>query len=254
VHASCPFEIENHFQYTCHAGNDRFLRSLGLSSLGLDPMSPPGFGRAVLRRLLAALRARDPVAVLDAGALASALVAAERDAAAAVRRALAILDVVLLDPGADVADGLRERVERTADALSEGSATSAADVGRRLAHLWREAADGFAPAASPVALANAIQEFLATNLAERVRLQDLARTLGYSPSHVSAVIHRMTGRRFTQLRRDMQLERAMFLLRRGVPVKRSALDAGFNDPAYFSRVFARRFGVPPSRWRDAAGR
>ena len=103
-------------------------------------------------------------------------------------------------------------------------------------------------------LATAVQEFLATHLAEDVRLRDLARTLGYGPSHVSAVIHRATGRRFTELRREMRLERALFLLRRGAPVKRSALDAGFNDPAYFSRVFARRFGVPPSRWREAVGR
>jgi AraC-like DNA-binding protein len=138
--------------------------------------------------------------------------------------------------------------------LAERSGATGAEVARRLAQLWREAADDFTPAAPPVGLANAVQEFLATHLAERVRLQDLARTLGYSPSHVSAVIHRMTGRRFTQLRREMQLERAMFLLRRCVPVKRSALDAGFNDPAYFSRVFSRRFGVPPSRWPEAADR
>jgi AraC-like DNA-binding protein len=33
-------------------------------------------------------------------------------------------------------------------------------------------------------------------------------------------------------------------------VEEAALTAGFSEPAYFSRVFARRFGVPPSRWRD----
>jgi len=36
-------------------------------------------------------------------------------------------------------------------------------------------------------------------------------------------------------------------------VKEAALGAGFSKPAYFSRVFARRFGVPPSRWREALG-
>jgi len=36
-------------------------------------------------------------------------------------------------------------------------------------------------------------------------------------------------------------------------VKEAALGAGFSEPAYFSRVFARRFGVPPSRWREALG-
>jgi AraC-like DNA-binding protein len=61
----------------------------------------------------------------------------------------------------------------------------------------------------------------------------------------------MTGERFSSLRRRMQLERASSLLRSSTSVKEAALGAGFSEPAYFSRVFARRFGVPPSRWREA---
>jgi len=41
--------------------------------------------------------------------------------------------------------------------------------------------------------------------------------------------------------------------RSSASVKEAALGAGFSKPAYFSRVFARRFGVPPSRWREALG-
>jgi AraC-like DNA-binding protein len=134
--------------------------------------------------------------------------------------------------------------------LAERSGATGAEVARRLAQLWREAADDFTPAAPPVGLANAVQEFLATHLAERVRLQDLARTLGYSPSHVSAVIHRMTGRRFTQLRREMQLERAMFLLRRCVPVKRSALD---STPGSTIRRISAACSRGASACRRAAG-
>jgi AraC-like DNA-binding protein len=55
------------------------------------------------------------------------------------------------------------------------------------------------------------------------------------------------------LRRWMQLERAVGLLRSGTSVKEAALAAGFSEPAYFSRVLARRFGVPPSRWREVLG-
>jgi len=46
------------------------------------------------------------------------------------------------------------------------------------------------------------------------------------------------------------VERALGLLRDGSSVKAAALGAGFTDPAYFSRVFSRRYGVPPSRWRE----
>jgi AraC-like DNA-binding protein len=50
-----------------------------------------------------------------------------------------------------------------------------------------------------------------------------------------------------------ELERAIGRLRSGTPVKGAALEAGFSEPAYFSRMFARRFGVPPSRWREVLG-
>jgi AraC-like DNA-binding protein len=33
-------------------------------------------------------------------------------------------------------------------------------------------------------------------------------------------------------------------------VKEAALQAGFSDPAYFSRVFRRVYGVPPARWQS----
>ena len=69
--------------------------------------------------------------------------------------------------------------------------------------------------------------------------------------YVEGPVEQYVNERFTSLRRRMQLERAIGLLRSGTSVKEAALGAGFSEPAYFSRVFARRFGVPPSRWREA---
>jgi AraC-like DNA-binding protein len=98
----------------------------------------------------------------------------------------------------------------------------------------------------------AVQACLAEHLHGRVRLADLARTLGYSPSHVSALVQRVTGERFTALRRRLRLERGRAALARGLPVKQAATEAGFDDPAYFGRVFRRAFGVAPGRWRRGA--
>ncbi|WP_254609865.1 helix-turn-helix domain-containing protein [Burkholderia lata] len=38
----------------------------------------------------------------------------------------------------------------------------------------------------------------------------------------------------------------------GASITRLALQSGFSDPAYFARLFRRRFGVTPSQCRDAA--
>ena len=57
-------------------------------------------------------------------------------------------------------------------------------------------------------------------------IEDLARRLGYSASHCSALVRRATGESFTQLRRRSMVERALGLLRRGSSVKEAALGAG----------------------------
>ena len=66
------------------------------------------------------------------------------------------------------------------------------------------------------------------------------------------MVRRLTGQRFTALRRAIRLERALWLLGRGATVKEAGLGAGFSDAAYFSRVFRRAYGMPPSRWREAS--
>jgi len=117
----------------------------------------------------------------------------------------------------------------------------------RLAELWRTLARPLA--VRPAELATVLEEYLATHLDGRARLGELARKLGYSPSHLSTLIRRATGHSFVALRRRLRFERACALLRRGASVKEAALAAGFDDPAYFSRVFKTRVGIAPSRWR-----
>src|SRR5262245_6272182 len=116
------------------------------------------------------------------------------------------------------------------------------EVAHRLGTLLREVAVVGAP--SRPALGCEVSGFLAEHLHQGARLGDLARRLGYSPSHCSTLVRRQTGERFSVLRRRMQLERAIRLLRSGTSVKEAALSAGFSEPAYFTRVFSRRFGVP----------
>jgi AraC-like DNA-binding protein len=83
----------------------------------------------------------------------------------------------------------------------------------------QKAASGAAwPAPSRLVLRE-IPACVAEHLHEGISLTDLARRLGYSPSHCSTLVRRMTGKRFSALRRRMQLERAIGLLRSGTSVK-----------------------------------
>jgi len=207
--------------------------------------------RIVARRLARGLRASDATDVLAAGALAAALVEQEPDGLTASRRAVALLDAALIAADTPLAPGVRAILEDAAeDLLGAGAETAPSTVAHRLCAALRSVAERGASGAQARSLEAAVPGFVAEHLDSGARLGDLARRLGYSVSHCSALVRRATGERFSVLRRRMQLERAIGLLRSGTSVKEAALAAGFSDPAYFSRVFTRQFGVPPSRWRE----
>jgi AraC-like DNA-binding protein len=212
-------------------------------------MTATAFAQASVQRLARALDERAAASVLDAGLLATTAVRREAAPARAVRRATAILDAVLVAAAAPIPDAVRQRIEAAAEEVS--AAEGALDAAARLDALWRDVAAALT-APAHVGVEAAVQLCLAERLHERARLADLARALGYSPSHVSDLVHRVTGERFTALRRRLRLERARAALARGVSVKHAAAEAGFDDPAYFSRVFRRAFGVAPGRWRRGA--
>lgn len=207
-------------------------------------MAPWSLTRPAVARLARALAAGDAASVLDAGRLASSVLASD-DGATLVLRAVAMLETLLLT-ASEVSPAVRERLEATSRVLAADGHQAVLAL---LDRLWDELAALLAPpAAVRPSAAETIETYLAEHLTGRATLGGLARAIGYSRSHVSAVVRQATGERFTELRRRMQLDRACFLLRRGASVKEAALGAGFSDPSYFSRVFARRFGVPPSRW------
>jgi AraC-like DNA-binding protein len=240
-------QLKTIFNKNASTGNGTPFASLGLSSV-----SGTSFVRAAVRRLAQALDARDGAGVLSSGCLVTAAVRREPQSGPALRRATAILDAVLVAPGAPLPEPVRRWIERAADELAtcDPSREHPGDVAARLDRLWRDVAATLAAPSAP-GMAAAVQAFLAERLHERACLAELARTLGYSTSHVSGLIRRVTGERFSALRRRLQLERAQAALRRGLSAKQAAAEGGFSDPAYFSRVFRRTYGTTPARWRRA---
>ena len=196
-----------------------------------------------MRRLRKALRRRDRDDILAAGALVTAMVA--HDASGTVQRRTAVLLEALLLAG-NLPGGALASVEAAIEAL----VARHADAGHHLTEAWRAVAgEEVARPRGRRSLASAVEDYLATRLGPATTLRELAADLGYCPAHVSGMIRRLTGKRFTELRRAMQLDHARTLLAAGASVKEAALGAGFGDPAYLSRVFRKHHDVSPSRWR-----
>jgi AraC-like DNA-binding protein len=104
-------------------------------------------------------------------------------------------------------------------------------------------------ALAPAQLARALERIDAA-LDGQLRIADLARHCGLSPSHFVQAFRRATGttpHRWLSLRR---IERARRLLREtDLPLARLALACGFADQSHFTRVFTARTGTPPGAWR-----
>ena len=115
--------------------------------------------------------------------------------------------------------------------------------------LWRRTRR--APAQDRAArLAYAVKELLDETPGRAVSIQTLLPSLGFSYAHLCRLFKKKFGISPVNYRNAARLERAKNLLQDPKrTVASAAYEAGFDDPAYFSRQFRRCHGVAPSRSR-----
>lgn len=89
--------------------------------------------------------------------------------------------------------------------------------------------------------------------AERLGLAGAARLAGISTATLDRGLRSATGVGFKQLQIRLRLAAADAELAGGATVSAAAEAAGYDDPLYFSRLYRRHRGVPPSAVRAAAG-
>jgi AraC-like DNA-binding protein len=84
---------------------------------------------------------------------------------------------------------------------------------------------------------------------------DRARRLGVSPQTLNDAVHAATGLAPHDYVVELRMARAQALLvDSALDVKAISRDVGYEDSAYFSRLFARRVGMPPTRFRQQQSR
>lgn len=82
------------------------------------------------------------------------------------------------------------------------------------------------------------------------KIRDLAKAMALSPDHYSRIFKKTVGQSPRELVQEARLERACQLLRETpLGITEIAEQVGYADVFQFSRIFKRRRGVAPSRWR-----
>jgi AraC-like DNA-binding protein len=100
-------------------------------------------------------------------------------------------------------------------------------------------------------------DYIEHHFAESITPTDLAHAAGMSVSHFNRLFHRWAAQSPGQFVLNRRVQEARKLLGDvNLSVKEVAVRCGFEDPYYFSKVFRRIDGLPPSHFREAqlAGR
>jgi AraC family transcriptional regulator, arabinose operon regulatory protein len=96
------------------------------------------------------------------------------------------------------------------------------------------------------------REIISARLDGRIDVATIATEVGLSPSRLSHLFKRHTGRSVPAYVEQRRMERAEDLLRMtGRSVSEVARAVGYDDPLYFSRRFRVRTGTSPRLWRAA---
>lgn len=95
---------------------------------------------------------------------------------------------------------------------------------------------------------NAIK-FIQFNYSHDISIDDVAKSVGVSRSHLYRVFMSNVGKSPIDYLTDHRINEACNLLRAGnLSVAEVAISVGFYDQFYFSRVFKKAVGVPPSKY------
>ncbi|WP_221029215.1 helix-turn-helix domain-containing protein [Actomonas aquatica] len=101
-----------------------------------------------------------------------------------------------------------------------------------------------------VQLARAL-DYMEAHLAEALPRDEVARAAGLSPSRFSHLMRAKLGMPFTELLTRLRVDRACHLLAHSQrELAQVALECGFGDQSYFSRVFRKQTGCSPSDYRQ----
>jgi AraC-like DNA-binding protein len=93
--------------------------------------------------------------------------------------------------------------------------------------------------------------YLGERLDGSVRVPELARLVGVSPSHLTTMFRKATGSGVLAHHIALKMARARQLLDQSdASINEIAQEVGYDDPFYFSRHFRRHHGVSPSAYRS----
>ncbi|MEW9123197.1 MAG: response regulator [Thermotaleaceae bacterium] len=97
-------------------------------------------------------------------------------------------------------------------------------------------------------------QYIDNNLQKGITLDEVAKHVGLSSFYLSKLFKKQIGINFIEYVTKKKVEKAKnLLLHTNLPVINIALDLGFHEPNYFSKVFKKVEGITPTQYREQMG-
>lgn len=94
------------------------------------------------------------------------------------------------------------------------------------------------------------KEYITEHYFEKISLSDVADKIGVTPSYLSTLFQKQLEKGFVDYLNEVRIERACTYLQQNyLKTYEIAYKVGFNDEKYFSKVFRKVKGCPPSAYR-----
>lgn len=94
-------------------------------------------------------------------------------------------------------------------------------------------------------------EYIEEQYATEISLEEVAKYVGVTSQHFSKIFKMETGIKYVDWLSELRIERAKeYLMEEKYTVKEICFFVGYRDPNYFSRIFKKMVGVPPSKYRE----
>lgn len=98
-------------------------------------------------------------------------------------------------------------------------------------------------------LVNDIMDVLKKNVYGKVSLEDIQKSLYYSKTYLNNNFKKITGASIMHYYRNLKIEEAKKLLKKGESVTTISDKLNFESPNYFSKVFRSVTGLTPSKYK-----
>lgn len=90
---------------------------------------------------------------------------------------------------------------------------------------------------------------------DTVTLKELGSRFSYHPNYISTLLHRETGKSFSELLTQQRMERAAVLLRgTALPIEEIAFMLGYSNSSNFYKVFREYYGLSPREYTTRSGK